>query len=90
MYKDDLYQAYVYPLEQEAFKAALRCYNIAMKNQIFNQWVDKSMEMMIKIDSSAFKVNLDEQHQSIDFNDIIFTKEEPVLQIKDKKKVGSK
>ncbi len=90
MYKDDLYQAYVYPLEQEAFKAALRCYNIAMKNQIFNEWVDKSMQMMIKIDSSAFKVNLDEQHQSIDFNDIIFTREEPVLEIKNKKKVGSK
>ncbi len=90
MYKDDLYQAYVYPLEQEAFKASLRCYNIAMKNQIFNKWVDKAMEMMIKIDSSAFKVNLDEQHQSIDFYDIIFAKKEPVLKIKNNKKVGNK
>jgi tetratricopeptide (TPR) repeat protein len=92
MYKDDLYQAYVYPLEQEAFKAALRCYNTAMKNQIFNEWVDKSMDMMIKIDSSAFKVNLDEQHEDIDFYDIVFTNEEPVLEIKNKNNevVGNK
>jgi tetratricopeptide (TPR) repeat protein len=82
MYKDDLYQAYVYPLEQEAFKAAMRCYKIAMKNQIFNEWVDKSMEMMIKIDSSAFKVSMEEQHENVDFYDIIFVKESPVSDIK--------
>jgi len=63
-----------------------------MKNQIFNEWVDKSMAMMIKIDSSAFKVNSDEEHESIDFYDIIFDKLEPVLDMKDKtdKKVGNK
>jgi len=89
MYIEDLKTAFVYPLEEEAFKNALRCYNVAMKNQIFNEWVDKSMEMMIKIDSSAFKVNSDEEHESIDFYDIIFDKLDPVLDIKDKK-VGNK
>ncbi len=81
IYKQDLMQMYVYPLEQEAFNAYFKCYEIAMKNEIFNEWVDKSIEMMLKIDPAAFKANFDEQYTTVDFRDILFEKEQPIVKI---------
>jgi len=74
MYQDDLYNAYIQPLEDEAFKAYLKCYNIAMKNKIFNQWVDKSMERMKKIDATRFKASFDELYEEFNKKEILFQK----------------
>ncbi len=86
MYKQELSEAYVIPLEEEAFKAFFKCYEIAMKNEIFNEWVTKSIEMMLKIDPSAFKANFDEIYTTVDFNDILFEKKEPIISVENEKK----
>lgn len=87
IYSQDLEQMYILPMEQQAFNTYYQCYKIAMRNEIFNEWVDRAITMMRKIDEGGFKVKYDELFATIDFQDVLFQRSEPIVTGESVKKV---